>query len=115
MLNLLENAGLALALAAGEDQDWWGAGGASALPPPCLGVPGPFPWAVGAVAERWGTWDGAAGQRLIPFTSHFDNCIIFQCVGGLFYHTIAWGGQEPNLLEGACFGPRAPSCCRSCR
>lgn len=72
--------------------------------PPTAGSPGPS-W------ELWGTRDRAGWGKAPSVTSHFDNCIIFQCEGGLFYRTIAWGGWEPNLLlgeGGLVLGPGLP-------
>lgn len=47
---------------------------------------------------------GVMGQRGVrcSIMSCFDNCI-FQCAWGVFFHTIAWGRQEPTLLSGGLF------------
>lgn len=108
MPSLLGNVGLAVVLAAAQDQEWQGAGWVLA--------PVPFPMLLegqsrGGQGAWWDSW-GRGGSIM----SRFDNCIISQCVwGGCFVIQLLGAGRSQIIFLGACFGPRALCWCRGCR
>lgn len=97
MPSLLGNVGLAVVLAAAQDQEWQGAGWVLA--------PVPFPMLLegqsrGGQGAWWDSW-GRGGSIM----SCFDNCIISQCVWGgvLSYNCLGQAGAKS--LWGLVLGP----------
>lgn len=46
---------------------------------------------------------GQWGVRSVPSCPVLIIVLFFNVCGGVFFHTIAWGRQEPTLLSGGLF------------